>query len=426
MELKEITSSKLDEFVLNSDKSHFMQTSAWGEVAKTRAYIPHFLGLFDGDEIKASALLLEKKVLNYSTFYCPRGFILDYSNKEIIKEMVKQIKAYSLKHNGLYVKINPDIIIRKLDENANPIYTNEYNLSLVDYFQELGGKFRGFTTKFTESSAPRFTFRVDVNKSDEELFNSLHNTTKKIIKENNPYNILITKNDSNALDDFYKVMKQTSIRKKLYIESFDYFKNFFELLNKNNEADIYVASVETNDLKKVFEEKLKYVDKEITDVNNRPDGPKKENKLKDLDSKKNKIFKLKKEIDELTEERIVLSSIITAKFSDKVWTIHGGNSDELLFLNANYELYYHILKDSRDNGYKIVDFYGSEGVVDKDSPIYGIFLFKLRFGGDFDEFVGEYDFVTKPFINKIISTLLYIRRRILYRISIRRKSWLKK
>ena len=418
MELKEITSSNLDEFVLNSNKSHFMQTSAWGEVSKTRGYRPCFLGLFDNDKLVGTALLLEKKVLNYSTFYCPRGFILDYSNKDLIKEMISQIKTYALAHNGLYVKINPDIIIRKLDENANPIYTNEYNLSLIDYLQELGGKFRGFTTKFTESSAPRFTFRVDVDKSEEEIFSSLHNTTKKIIKEHNPYNVTITKNDSNALEDFYGVMKETSIRKKLFIESFDYFKNFYELLKENNEADIYVASVSTKDLKKAFEEKLNNVDKEIEEVGNRPDGPKKENKLNDLKAKRNKVLKLKKEVDEIKKERIVLSSIITAKFADKVWTIHGGNSDDLLFLNANYELYYHILLDSKACGYKLVDFYGSEGVVDKNSPIYGIFLFKLRFGGDFDEFVGEFDFVTKPFMNKIIGSLLYIRRRLLYRISV--------
>lgn len=419
MILKEISSEELDNFILNSSYSHFMQTSAWGDVNKTRGYKPIQLGLFDNNKLVGTALLLEKKVLNYSTYYCPRGFVLDYSNKELIKEMIDNLKDYVKKHNGLYFKINPSLIIAKLDDEANRKETNEDNLSLIEYFKSLGGSFRGFTTKFSESSAPRFTFRVDVSKSKEDIFNSLHNTTKKILKDNNPYGIVITKNDTNALEDFYKVMKETSIRKKMYIESYDYFKNFYELLYKKNEADIYVASVDTNNLKAIFNNKLEAVDKEIQEVNKRPDGPKKDNKLKDLDGKRNKVLKLKKEVDELKEDRIVLSSIITSKFNDKVWTIHGGNGDKLLFLNANYELYYHILLDSKDNGYSLVDFYGSEGKVDKNSEIYGIYLFKLRFGGDFDEFVGEFDFITKPFMNKVIGYALKTRRHILYKKSLK-------
>ena len=418
MEIKEIDDETLDNFVLNSNKPHFMQTSAWGDVSKTRGYIPHKLGLYKENGLVGTALLLEKKIGFYSTYYCPRGIICDYDDLDLLKEIISILKDYVKKHNGLYFKINPDIIIAKLDDEANRKQTFD-SIKLIDFFKENGGNFRGFTTKFAESSAPRFTFRVDVDKSEEDIFNALHNTTKKILKDKNPYEVEITKNNSNALEDFYDVMKQTSIRKKMFIESFDYFKNFYELLHNKNEADIYVASINTNRLKEIFKEKLVSVDKEIEEVNKRPDGQKKVNKLKDLDQKRNKVLKLKKEVDELKKERFVLSSIITAKFGDKVWTIHGGNSDELLFLNVNYELYFHILLDSKKQGYKQVDFYGSEGKVDPSSQIYGIYLFKLRFGGDFDEFVGEFDFVVRPLANKVISSLLKTRRRMLYKKSLK-------
>lgn len=419
MELRNIDDKILDEF-LSSRNGHFMQTSAWGDVSIKRGYKVHKLGLYEDKELKGSALILEKKVLNYSTFYCPRGFIADYNDKELLKSFLKELKKYCLKHNGLYLKINPDLIIATLDEEANRKELNEENYQLIDFFKENGGQFRGFTTRFVESSAPRFTFRVDVKRDEEEIFSGLHNTTRKILKEKNPYHINITKNADDALKDFYKVMKETSLRKRMFIEPYGYFENFYEELHKKDEADIYVASVLKSDLQKAFKKKLDAVEEERNQVNKRPDGPKKDNKLKDLSLKENKILKLKKEVDALKEERIVLSSIIAAKFGDKVWTIHGGNSDELLFLNANYELYYHILLDSKQNGYNLVDFYGSEGKVDKNSEIYGIYLFKLRFGGDFIEFIGEFDFIYKPLAHKIINTLLKVRRRIKYHLSIRK------
>ena len=160
METKEIDDKTLDEFVFNSNKSHFMQTSAWKDVSKNRGYIPHCLGLYENNNLKATALMLEKKIGPYSTYYCPRGFICDYSDKELLKNVIETLKTYTKKNHGLYFKINPDIIIAKLDGDANRIETYD-TFGLIDFFKENGGNFRGFTTKFTESSAPRFTFRVD-------------------------------------------------------------------------------------------------------------------------------------------------------------------------------------------------------------------------------------------------------------------------
>ena len=419
MELKEIEDSLFDEFVYNSSKSHFMQTSAWGEVNRNRNYIPHKLGLFDNESLKGVALLLEKKILYYSSFYCPRGFIVDYDNRELVKEMISQLKKYVHSHRGLYFKMDPDIIIRKLDKDGNVVETFDNNLELIDFLKENGGTHKGFTTNFIDTASPRFTFRVDVDKSEDELANSFHNTTKKIIDKHNPYHIDIKKGTAEDLDDFYLTMKETSQRKKMYIEPFSYFENFYKTLNRYDMSDIFVASIKTSKLKEAFEERRLSIEKEIEDTIKRPDGKKKESHLKDLEQKKNRFEKELLEVNKITKDKIILSSIITAKFKDKVWTIHGGSSDELIFLNGNYELYYSILLDSMHSGYKLVDFYGSEGVVDPKSPIYGIFLFKLRFGGDFDEFSGEFDFIVRPFMNKIISFLLNIRRKIRYKRSIK-------
>ena len=52
------------------------------------------------------------------------------------------------------------------------------------------------------------------------------------------------------------------------------------------------------------------------------------------------------EINSIQKDEIILSSIITVKYGNKVWTIHGGNSNVLRELNSNYLLYYQISCDS--------------------------------------------------------------------------------
>ena len=99
------------------------------------------------------------------------------------------------------------------------------------------------------------------------------------------------------------------------------------------------------------------------------------------------------EINQIKEKEIILSSIMTAKYNDKVWTVHGGNHNKLRWLNANYLLYYKIIKDANEKGYKTIDFFGTTGDPNPNNPIYGIHLFKERLGGDYTEFIGEFDFV---------------------------------
>lgn len=416
MELRSVDAKTLDEFVRKNSKSHFMQTSGWANVASSRGYIHHMLGLFNNEELKATALLLEKKIGPFSTFYCPRGPIVDYEDKELLKTLFSLLKTYVYVKKGLYLKIDLDLIIRKLDEDAKPISENINNIELINILKSIGFKHRGFTTKFYESSNPRFTFRKDVSLNDEELLNSFHATTKKILKRNNPYKLVIRKGDIKDVEEFYVTMQDTSKRKQMYLESKEYFTNFYSLLNKQGMSDIFVVEANIETLKEVYRNKQQELDLSYKELDKYSDN-KKETLRNELDNAKRKLEKEIAIINQIKEEKVVLSSIITAKFADKVWTIHGGNSDTLMFLNGNYELYYAILKDSRDNGYKYVDFFGSEGEVNKDSSIYGIYLFKQRFAGDFDEFIGEFDLVTRPLFNSIISKLLKLRRNVMMRNS---------
>lgn len=50
--------------------------------------------------------------LNYSYFYAPRGFIIDYNDEELVKEMTKKVAEFAKKKKGIFVKIDPDIVIK--------------------------------------------------------------------------------------------------------------------------------------------------------------------------------------------------------------------------------------------------------------------------------------------------------------------------
>ena len=412
MKLINVNDQEFNNFIKNSKKSHFLQTSAWGEVSQSRRYTIHKLILVnDNHEYLGSALLLEKKILCYSTFYCPRGFICDYDNDEIIIAMIKALKKYVKDHHGLYLRIDPDIILNKLNEGGEVIENNPRSLAIIELFKAQGAKHKGFTIRFNEASLPRFTFRVSLEGNDEDILGRMHPKTRKVFKNGNTYDVEVYKGDMQSVIAFHETMKETARRKKLLLEPLEFFTNYYGILNKHDMSDIYCAKVNIKTLKTKYTHLIDDIKTEISELEANP-SKKNKGRLNDLNCRLIKLEKELNEVNKINEEEIILSSVITAKFNDKVWLIHGGNKDILQFVGANYWLYYTIMCDAKKDGYKVVDFFGTEGKINPDSDLYGIYLFKYRFGGDFDEFIGEFDFITRPLQNKIIQSLLILRRKI--------------
>ena len=91
-------------------------------------------------------------------------------------------------------------------------------------------------------------------------------------------------------------------------------------------------------------------------------------------------------------------------YGDKVWYLYGASSNEHRNLMPNYMLQWDMIQWAVDQGCRLYDFRGVPGQVGEDHPLYGLYKFKLGFGGDYVEFVGEMDLVRKPLINWFINT----------------------
>ena len=256
MELREIKKDIFDQFVSKSNKSHFMQTSAWGEVSSSRGYRIHHLGLYDGDELCATALLLEKKILYYSTYYCPRGFIADYKDLNLLKKMIDELKKYVKQNRGLYFRMDPDIILNQLNEEGEVINHDDDSLNLIEFMKLNGARHKGYTIRFAESSLPRFTFRISVKESEEEILKRMHPKTRKVFRNGIPKGISVYKGNSDDVKAFHDTMKETAIRKKLYLEPLKFFMDYYTILNAHDMSDIYVAQADINVIRESYVDKM--------------------------------------------------------------------------------------------------------------------------------------------------------------------------
>lgn len=414
--VENIEKSKYEKFVENhKTKSHFLQSYDWGEFSKNNKNVtPYYVGLVDDkDKLVATALLLQRKMpLGYSYFYSPRGFVCDFKDKEVIKEMTEGIRKFAKSKKALFLKIDPDVKLQQLDIDGN-IIDGEKNFELIDYLKSLGYKHLGFNKAF-EHNQPRYTFRLDLSQGLDSIKNNFHSTTKKVMNKGNMYELEVYKNDEKYIDDFYKTMQDTADREGISIYSKNYYLNFYKELHKNNHSDIYIVYLNKK-------KTLDLLNKNLKDTKTSQENLTSDNKKKELQNQIDKLEKLINEINEVKEDRIPLSSIITAKYGDKVWTIHGGNHSMLRSLNSNYLIYFEIIKDATLEGYKTIDFFGTSYNPSQDDPEYGIWLFKKRLGGEYNEFIGEFDCIFKKFTYKLFNILVPIHRK-LSKIKSKRKN----
>lgn len=425
LKLKNIDKELYDNYVKNHPtKSHFLQSHAWGEFSKVKKrLIPYYMGLVnEKDEIVAATLLLQKKLpFNLCYFYCPRGFVIDYKKNELVKIMTNKIINFAKNKKAIFVKIDPDIIINNKNYLDEQISLNYDPNEIFKVLEEAGFKHQGFTQNF-ETMQPRYTFRIDLTQPLEEIENHFSKTTKQRIAKAMKLETEVSIGTKNDIKEFYHLMTLTENRKDFISYDEDYYETLYEIFNgnENSKATLFLGKIHINKTLKSLEKELKTINNQISilPIDNLSKSAK--TKLSELTKHKENINKEIEKFKNYKQEYgndLTLSAHMIIEYGDKAWVLYAGNHNILSETYVNYYTYYEHLKYCKDRGIKIYDQFGTIGDISNNNPRLGLHEFKKKFGGNYIEFIGEWDYVIKPITYYIFSKIIPI-----YRNIIRKKS----
>lgn len=419
--IKDIEKEEYDKFVQNNKKSHFLQSYGWGEFAKLEKNLtPHYVGLKDKGKIVCTTLLLEKKLpLNLSYFYAPRGFVIDFNDSKLLKKFVEELKIYVKDQNGIFIKIDPDLVINRcnyLDEKINGDYDSN---KLVETLKKLGFKHLGFTKNF-ETTQPRYSFRIDLNEDLDTIYEHFSKTTKQRIKKAIDLDVKVEIGKRDDLKEFYNLMRITENRKDFVTHDLKYYETLYDLFNKDDRCSLFIGKVnidkmsdkKNNELKPLLEEKetLENLESRSKTQNNR---------LKELDKRCNKLLADIEKYENIKKEygnKIILNGHFIIEYGDTAWVLYAGNHNILTDTYSNYKTYYEHIKYYHGR-VKTYDQFGTIGDLSKDNPLLGLHEFKKKFGGDYVEFIGEFDIILKPFYYFCFTKLVPFYRNIIKNIA---------
>ncbi|MCL5435205.1 MAG: peptidoglycan bridge formation glycyltransferase FemA/FemB family protein [Patescibacteria group bacterium] len=272
----------------------------------------------------------------YTIGYAPKG-------PDINKKMLDTLFTIGNKENCIFIQLEPNV-----EKRGN----KKYN------FKNLVSSSRPLLTKYT--------FVLDLTKSEEELLKNMHSKTRYNIKLAEKKGVKIFEDNSdNAFEEYLRLTKETTQRQKFYAHSEKYHRLMWETLK----------------------------------------------------NQKSKIKNQKSDYDKLTAHLLVAkykSEILVAWIlfilGDTLYYPYGASSSKYKEVMASNLMMWETIKFGKKLGLKKFDMWGALGPNPNDKdPFYGFHKFKEGYGARHVEFVGSYDYILNKKLYVIYNILNNLR-----------------
>lgn len=403
-----LTKEEYIKFFHKCKYNHFLQSYEWGQTCKVRNQIPVYIGLKDdkGKIVAATMALRKNTPFGMCYFYAPRGFVIDYTDLELLETFTNELKKYLKEVNAINFRLDPAVVYQEIDEDAKPIEGGKNNYELFQKFIDLGYIHRGFSTLFTRNQ-PRYTFRINTKRPLDEIEADLNKTYLKTIKRSYNYDLEVVDDYDN--ETFYNLMKDIANRDNFNGNSKEFFDAWDKNFSAEKDAKYITIKIYPDKIIKKAEDELKPIKKDLED------GKIPQKRMADTN---NIIARLEKDIETFKpyEGKYpdgLISLILICPVTDRaMWTLYIGNNSLATYTFAVNRAYYEAIKYAQEQGYEFLDLFGTCGEPHTTEKNYaGIHEYKRKLGGTYTEFIGEFDIVNKKLWYKVMPTLLKIYRK---------------
>ena len=388
----DIDAREFDAFVESFPSTSFMQLSCWAKVKSTWDHV--LAGMVDeNDQLVCSAMILKRKLfLNWKLYYIPRGFVIDYSNEELLHAFVTELRRAAKKDGAIDIKVDPftcfseestQKVLDGKDVDTIRLFTQDTERITSALIKE-GFTHGGYKKEIGAYIQPRFTMAIplvdrEMKPLDKEVLRrSFPKNTRNYIGEyqrKRGVEFYYSQN-SDDVKDLVKVLSCTEERQNIVLRNEAYFKGIMEAYPQH--ARLYFAKINISRYLDFLEE----------------DAQKDAKRREISEKRKQEALEVREKYGEepLVGATIVLLPTATSGIRVASFLYAGTNTDILPSLKITNGLMYYRLCTCMDYGATVCDLGGVEGTLD-DS----LTTFKSKFNPNVLELVGEYDlFLNKP------------------------------
>ena len=396
MKMIEISKEKFYEFVQTSEYNSFYQTENYGLVMKNKGFDYSFVAYTDNDEnILATSMFLTKKIGGFYYAYCPRGYIINYTDTELVKKFTRNLKKYFKRKKVVLLKINPLVPIGIINTNNENIKEN-INTEIIDNLKYLGFKKRK-ETKPLELIETKLSNIINIKEFD---LNSIKNDLKEKIEIANNSGLEIVEESIDKIDLLFKM--NSYIKQSNY----NYYIDLYNEFKKDNNAKLLFIKVNYESYLINAKKRLEKEQEKNDEINR-----------KFMDDTSDEILKEKMKSDNILEEykqdiifatnglknnkdEYILGSLII-KYNNRITVLLNGINNEYYYLYPEYFLYYKLIEENKEN-FDILDLNEIADDFNIESIYYKMNKAKIDFNTSITEYIGELDLIISEWKFKLL------------------------
>jgi len=294
---------------------HPLQSWAWGDFRKSMGVTVDRLTVIENSSL-TEGWQLTFHPIPYTPFtvgYFPKG-------PKLNKFMLDQLLVTGRKHKAIYIQLEPNVVSNFKFEISN-------------------------LKCFLPSHRPlftKYTFVLDLTKSEEELMKNMHQKTRYNIKVALKHGVSVRQDNSDsAFADYLRLEEETTTRQKFYAHNLTYHRKMWNIMKKSGIAKLWTASYKGE----------------------------------------------------------ILTAWIIFCWKDTIYYPYGASSRNYREVMAPNLLLWEIAKWGQANGFKKFDLWGSLGPnPDQADPWYGFHRFKAGYNPDLVEYAGSFDLIINPLL----------------------------
>lgn len=403
MIVKEIDEDTFNDFANNHILKNFYQTKQYGNLMSHSDFRVMYIGGYENDELVAASLILHKTIgpsMKYG--YAPRGFLLNYYDKEVLTAFTKKVKDFFFKKAFAFIKINPEITYAKIDfENQSKI-VNVKNNELIEELKSLGyDKLKD--NLYFEALLPKYTPVIylptyGLESLDENIYES--------VKEAENNGLSLINGDINDIETFYKFIEKKDTK------TLTYYRLFYEEFSKYDMVDLLFVELNYDTYVKYLQKQYLYESERNENLNEEFSEDPTNNDLYERKMKSDKkLSKISSEIAisnmkvQENNKKELLGSAFIVKHEGRITVLISGHNKDFNTCDTKTFMFYKIIEEYQKKGYLFIDLYGITGDYSDTNPYKELNKFKLKFKPNVYEYIGEFDLIiNKPFHQLLWST----------------------
>lgn len=395
MRIKLLSNVEFLEFTKQFKPSSIYQTPYYAFTMHEENYDSMFVGLIEGNVLKAASLILVYKINGFKYALAPRGFLIDYNDEKLVATFTKLIKKFLGKKDIVAIKVNPMIIKNVYNSLGHTINYNELYDKTFNYMKKLGYFHLGYNNYF-EALKPRFEAYINLDLDYIKLFGNIEKSCRNKIRKAVRDGIKVYHGSSDDLKYLYEQTKND------YPRNLNYFKNLYKFFGKDDLIDFYYSKLDTTDYLQYTQNmynKYSFRSSELSKALISQKGNSDKIVSEKLEVDKN-VVKYRNQLAEATEylkkfpNGIITSSALIIKWQDAVYLVIDGYDKKYRQFGAKQLMIWKLMGRYAKLGFKKFYLGGVANINKTNNKYKGLNEFKLNFHSNVIEYVGDFELIT--------------------------------